>query len=200
MNLYNFLEKPKAYNLINKILSLGNKSCEKCLLELVNSKHGDLLLDIGCGTGRYAELLPGIYYGIDTNKDYINYAKRKYRGNFFVMDATNLKFPDNKFDFIFNVGIFHHMSDEKVKVVLNEMKRVCKKGGKIFVIDPVYPSKLNLIGYLIFKFDRGKHTRTADYLKGLLENRGFKLLKNNIKGSFPNKLCVFAYEKDEKQI
>lgn len=195
MNLYNFLERPRVYNFVEKILSLGNKSCAKCLVELIRSRADGLLLDVGCGTGRYAELLPGNYYGIDVNEDYINYARKNYKGGFYVMDATDLKFPDGKFDFVFNVGIFHHMSDENVKMVLDEMKRVCKKGGKIFIIEPVYPSKLNFIGYLIFKFDRGKYTRTLEDLRTLLERRGFKLLLTKIKGCFPHKDCVFDYQK-----
>jgi ubiquinone/menaquinone biosynthesis C-methylase UbiE len=195
MNLYKFLEKPRIYNFLEKILSLGNKSCEKCLLELIESKDTDLLLDVGCGTARYAELFSGKYYGIDINKDYISYAKQNHKGIFLVMDAANIKFPDKTFDFVFNVGILHHISDEKVKLVLDEMKRVCKDGGKVFVIEAAYPSKLNLIGYLLFKFDRGKHTRTMEHLGDLLKSKGFILLRSNVRGSFPYKLCVFSYQK-----
>ncbi|MBU3922735.1 class I SAM-dependent methyltransferase [Patescibacteria group bacterium] len=194
MNLYKFIEKPKIYNFIEKILSLGNKSCERCLLELINSNKHDLLLDVGCGTAKYANLLPGKYYGIDTNKDYIDYAKNNYKGNFSVMDATDLEFPDNNFNFVFNVGVLHHISDENVKMALDEMKRVCKNNGKIFIIEAIYPSKINFIGYLLFKFDRGKYTRTINNLKELLEGKNFSLLRDNIKGSFPYKLCVFVYE------
>lgn len=196
MFLHKFLEKPKVYNFIEKVLSLGNKSCfEKRLLELIGSKDHHSLLDVGCGTGNYAESLPGEYYGIDANKDYIDYAKKKYKGNFSVMDATDLKFPDNKFDFVFIVSILHHMSDKKVKAALDEMKRVCKKNGKVFILEAIYPSKINFIGYILFKFDRGKHTRTINYLTNLLKSKGLNLLQDNIKGTFPYRFCVFVYQK-----
>jgi ubiquinone/menaquinone biosynthesis C-methylase UbiE len=195
MNLYEFLEKPKIYNFLEKILSLGNKSCEKCLSELIKSNNSDLLLDVGCGTARYAELFSGKYHGLDINKDYIDFAKQNHKGTFLVMDAADIKFPDQTFDFVFNVGILHHIPDEKVKTIIDEMKRVCKNNGKVLIIEAVYPSKLNFIGYLLFKFDRGKHTRTIKHLEGLFQNKGFILLKKNIKGSFPYKLCVFIYQK-----
>ncbi|MFH1997675.1 MAG: class I SAM-dependent methyltransferase [Patescibacteria group bacterium] len=195
MNLYKFLEKPKIYNFFEKILSLGNKSCKKCLLELIKSKDTDLLLDVGCGTGKYAESLPGEYYGIDVNKDYIDYAKKNYKGNFSVMDATDLRFSDNKFNSVFIISILHHMSDEDVVAALSEMERVCKKNGRIVIVEAVYPSKLNFIGYVLFKLDRGKYTRTMGCLRNLLEKKSFNLLYDNIRGSFPYKFGVFIYQK-----
>jgi len=195
MNIYNFLEKPRVYNFVEKILSLGNRSCERCLLDLVQANEENLILDVGCGTARYAKLFKGRYHGTDINPDYIKFAAQNYPGIFAVMDAANLQDPDGKFDFVFNVGIFHHMEDETVKEVAREMKRVCKDGGKVFAIEAVYPPKLNFPGYLLFKFDRGKHTRTFNQLKNLLESEGYQLIKGSIDGSYPYRLCVYRYGK-----
>jgi len=195
MNFYKFLENPKIYNFIEKTLSLGNKSCLNCLGGLIKPKEDNLLLDVGCGTGKYAKLFSKNYYGVDINEDYINYAKGNYNGNFDTMDATDLRFSDNTFDFIFNVSLFHHLSDESIKTAINEMKRVCKNNGKILIIDAVFPSKKNFLGYLLFKLDRGKHTRKLKDLNNLLSRYNLKLIQDNIKGSFPYRFAVFMYQK-----
>ncbi len=48
------------------------------------------------------------------------------------MDATNLSFDDETFDFIICMGTFANFADDKF-VVLKEMKRVLKKSGKIII-------------------------------------------------------------------
>lgn len=195
MSLYNFLERPAIYNIIGKILSFGNESVRDYLLSTINLSANSTILDVGCGTGRYAEIFAGKFFGIDSNKEYIDYAKKHHQGNFSVMDATDLKFSDNTFNLVFNVGVFHHLSDQQVKKTLNEMKRVTKKDGQILIIDAVFPEKITSLGYWLFKFDRGRYTRTLRQLKNLLTGDGFKLVQDNIKGSFPYRLAVFSWQK-----
>lgn len=194
MNFYQALEKPNFYNLIEKILSLGREPIKNYLLQEIKPKNGEKILDVGCGTGRYA-VFSGNYVGIDINPGYIKYAQNKHEGTFQVMDATDLKFLADSFDYIFTVGVFHHISDTQVEGVIREMKKVCKQGGKIFVIDPVFPSKLNFLGYLLFKLDRGKYTRTFNRLHGLLTKHEFRLLEKKIKGVFPYRVPPFFYQK-----
>src|SRR2546425_6762235 len=43
------------------------------------------------------------------------------------MDAENLRFEDNSFDFIWSWGVIHHSSD--TKAVLEQMRRVLRPGG-----------------------------------------------------------------------
>lgn len=195
--LYKKLEDPKFYNLkgkIGKIHTLGRNPIKEYLLEQIKPKKREQVLDVGCGTGGHA-IFSEKYIGIDTNEKYIEYAKKNHRGTFLVMDAANLEFPEDNFDYVFSVSLFHHISEAQVEKAINEMKRVCKRGGKILVMDAVFPSKLNLFGYLLFKLDRGKHTRTFDELKSLLLKHNFKLLTKNIGGSLLYRNSAFSYQK-----
>jgi SAM-dependent methyltransferase len=50
-----------------------------------------------------------------------------------VGDATRLPFDDAVFDVVLTRYSFHHIPDPTL--VLREMKRVCRKGGRVVVID-----------------------------------------------------------------
>jgi len=195
MGWYSFLEKPSVYNTVGRILSLGNESVRNYLKANIKTDHDSEILDVGCGTGRYAEVFSGNFYGMDNNPEYIEYASKRHKGNFAVMDATDLKFDDNKFDLVFNVGVFHHLSDEQVIKTVKEMQRVAKPGGRVLIIDAVFPRKINFIGYILFKADRGKFTRNFEKLEGLLKEYKFYSSDKKIKGSYPYQLACFIFNK-----
>lgn len=194
---YKKLADPKLYNLkakIGKIHSLGKNSPNEYLLEQIKLKEGDRILDVGCGTGVHA-IFSEKYTGIDVNKEYIEYTKKNHQGAFLVMDVANLEFPEDNFDYVFSISLFHHINDAQVEKAISEMKRVCKKGGRILVLDAVFPSRFNFLGYLLFKLDRGKHTRTFDKLEELLLRHNFKLLTKDIDCSFLYRISAFSYQK-----
>lgn len=198
MSIYNFLEKPEIYNLIQRFFNLGSQKEDnigRCLLKYIPQKVGISILDIGCGTGKFAELFVGDYHGIDNNEEYIKYAKQNYRGSFLTMSADKLDFPDNKFDYIFSASVFHHLSDEQVISAVREMKRVCKESSLIVIIDAIFPSKWNFLGYMLFWLDRGRYTRKLEELRLLLEREGFILTKKSLRAVSLYKQCVFKYDK-----
>ena len=97
-------------------------------------KEGDKILDLGCGNGRFYEVVKNKkvdYYGIDNSETLIKIAKTKYpEANFQVGDALNLPFSDNFFDKVYSIAVFHHIPSKKFRLqFLNEAKRVLKPGG-----------------------------------------------------------------------
>ena len=195
MNLYDMLQNPAVYNLKSKLLSLGRHSVRDYLRAVADLAAPSSILDVGCGTGRHAAAFSATFCGIDPNPKYIEHAQRSCRGRFLVMDATDLDFPDGAFDLVYCVGLCHHLSDRQVRAAAGEMKRVTKRGGQALIIDGVFPPKVNLLGYLLFKLDRGRHTRTLEQLSALLGQEGFQLSAGSIRGSFPYRRAVFAYRK-----
>src|SRR5258706_15490256 len=56
-------------------------------------------LDLGCGPGAFSDAFPtDDYYGVDLNTRYIEWAKKKRRGNFIASDARSVPLPDQRFD------------------------------------------------------------------------------------------------------
>lgn len=78
----------------------------KCLRELPDLKPGMSLLEIGCSSGFYSEVveiagLPIKYTGCDYSQPFIEMAREKYPSvDFAVEDATALHYPDRSFDIV----------------------------------------------------------------------------------------------------
>lgn len=53
----------------------------------------------------------------------------------YVVDITDIQFPDNKFDYIICNQVLEHIPDEKKAI--NELKRVIKPNGKIIITVPI---------------------------------------------------------------
>ena len=94
------------------------------------------VLEIGAGNGSHAQLLAR-YARSFTGIDITDYAVRstsermRYFGleaTILRMDAEEMQFADNTFDFIWAWGVIHHSSN--TRRVLQEMHRVLKPGGQ----------------------------------------------------------------------
>lgn len=195
MFIHKILDYPLIYNLTQKVLSLiafGNKGMEFFLKNGLGSVEGTVL-DIGCGTGRFAKIFGERYAGIDNNRQYIDYACQKHKGKFYVADSAKINFLGQRYDYVLSICTFHHLSDAQIQETVKEMIKIVNK--EIYIIDPVYPSKLNIIGYLLFKLDRGKYRRTFAQFYNLLNSLGFDLVISSLNRSFPYRICVFRYKK-----
>ena len=57
------------------IATVNNQKLKRYIPELVNADDGDSVLDVGCGTGRYANFNYH-YVGVDQNDDYLDYVRK----------------------------------------------------------------------------------------------------------------------------
>ena len=100
---------------------------------------GDRVLEVGVGTGINAALYPRHCQvtGIDFSASMLEKARKRVAGLSHVrlmeMDAAALKFADESFDLVYAPYVVNCVSDP-VKVVA-EMRRVCKPGGKIVILN-----------------------------------------------------------------
>jgi ubiquinone/menaquinone biosynthesis C-methylase UbiE len=102
------------------------------------------LLDIGCGTGRFLDLVKQIWprlpsLGLDLSEPYIRYAKRHLsrwsRINLLVGNAESIPTPDASFDVVTSIFMFHELPPEVRRAIFGEFARVLKPGGRLVLVD-----------------------------------------------------------------
>jgi ubiquinone/menaquinone biosynthesis C-methylase UbiE len=110
----------------------------------LSPRGSDVILDLGCGPGRYTAKLAGLAHkivGVDLSVEAIRLAKQicilegvSDRCDFVVCDATKLPFRNASFDKIFCIDVLEHILDDKA--ALSEMNRALKSAGKLFLYVP----------------------------------------------------------------
>jgi ubiquinone/menaquinone biosynthesis C-methylase UbiE len=102
------------------------------------------LLDIGCGTGRFLDLVKQVWprlpaLGLDMSEPYIGEAKRNLgrwsRINLLVGNAESIPLPDASCDAITSIFMFHELPPEVRRTVFSECARVLKPAGRLILID-----------------------------------------------------------------
>ena len=158
---------------------------ETLVLELIGDVAGLDVLDVACGTGRYAIPLAQAgarVTGIDLSEEMLDLARRKAAGSGLsldlrVADVRALPFPDGSFDLAICALALCHLPD--LNLAAQELARVLRPGGRV-VISDFHPFCL-LIGWRTC-FDRPEarywienHLNlTEEYVGALLAN-GFAL-------------------------
>lgn len=115
-------------------------------IDLLEEVRGKTILDIGAGGGGkttfYALNGAKRLTGIDTEEGFIDQAREFASSrnatniDFLVADAEEMPFQDDSFDMCVMNDVFEHVS--KPEAVLNEVHRVLKPGGKVFINSPPY--------------------------------------------------------------
>lgn len=128
----------RNYDLIfGKIFEHGRRQ----LMKKMSCQSGDHVLEVGVGTGLTFPFYPnGVKVtGIDISPDMLQIAKQYVNGNsngkraLFLMDAQQMSFADNTFDRVAAMYVVSVVPQPKTLV--EEMKRVCKPGGDIFILN-----------------------------------------------------------------
>ena len=102
---------------------------------------GDEVLEVGVGNGINAVLYPDdcTVTGIDLSDSMLEGAQRRLERHgvenvrLQQMDAAKLRFPDESFDLVYAPYVISVVSDPVA--VVQEMRRVCRPGGRIIVLN-----------------------------------------------------------------
>lgn len=101
------------------------------LLELLVPKAGELILDLGCGTGQLTEKIAesgAFVHGIDSSLSMIAKARANYSQlNFAVADARDFQ-VDEPLDAVFSNAVLHWIKEPDA--VINCIEKSLKPGGR----------------------------------------------------------------------
>jgi len=114
---------------------------------------GNQILEVGVGTGKNLPYYPqGMRVtAIDLSPRMLERAQRRakvlnVRVELLEMDVQYMKFPDHSFDTVFATFVFCSVPDPVLG--LQELRRVCKSGGKLLLLEHMRPE--NIILGLLF--------------------------------------------------
>ncbi|SCY16627.1 class I SAM-dependent methyltransferase [Alkaliphilus peptidifermentans] len=146
MEVNNTKKIMKRYNRIASIYDILEKPMENMavgkLREEIFKEVSGKVLEVGVGTGKNIEFYPenAEVTAIDFSEKMLNKARRKAsilnrNVELLVMDAEDMKFNDNTFDYIITTCVFCSIPDP-IKG-FSEVKRVLKPSGKMIMIEHV---------------------------------------------------------------
>jgi SAM-dependent methyltransferase len=170
---------------------------EKSTIPLFKEHKVGKILDLGCGTGRHAEVFAKNDFrivGIDISEVATNISietLKDLRTSFFVGDMKDIKFPDDYFDAVFCFQVIHHAKTYEVWKTLDEITRVLKKNGILFITFPSLRENEH-----IFKDGTGIEPNTyvnLDCLDGIVPHHFFE--EKEIQSLFDNRYKIISTNK-----
>lgn len=108
------------------------------LRRLLRPARGDMIVDLGCGSGRslvWNHASGATIVGIDVAPYFAQEALE--RGDLVLGDLRRLPFADGAFNKGYALDVFEHLSREALDGVLVEIARVMRPGGQVFVYSHV---------------------------------------------------------------
>ena len=101
-------------------------------------RAGERLLEIGCGTGLFTEMVlaatGATIVGTDISPELIEEATKRLPGvTFQVENALHLSFAAGAFDAVYGSSILHHL---EIDQALREILRVLRPGGRMVFAEP----------------------------------------------------------------
>jgi ubiquinone/menaquinone biosynthesis C-methylase UbiE len=140
------------------------------------------VLDLGCGDGYTAEAMFKLFpkwqiEAIEVSQSSIDVAKQKHapNTNFQWFNGKNVPFDNEAFDVVFIACIFHHVPLNEHFDLLNEAKRVLKKGGRIYLFEhnPYNPGTQYLVKTCVF--DKTAHLVSANHFTKLFKQQQWQV-------------------------
>jgi SAM-dependent methyltransferase len=135
---------------------------------------GPTVLDVGCASGTYVDLLSGDGFqvtGLEAVPEFLREAEaRRRRGRFVAGEAQSMPFPDKSFDTTVLYDVLEHLEDG---IVAAEAVRVTRR--RILVLVPLSDPPELLRNNLVFQHHRDRtHLReyTVDDVSRLFTTRG----------------------------
>ncbi|MBS0506263.1 MAG: class I SAM-dependent methyltransferase [Proteobacteria bacterium] len=133
----------------NPTLAQQRDAAEKALLfPLIDIRPDDAVLDAGCGSGRWAEvLIPvcGRYHGVDASWGLVDIARQRFghcsHARFDVVSVDRLagspSLAGERFTRIISFGVYIYLNDDAVESALQQLCAVAAPEAKVVLREPV---------------------------------------------------------------
>lgn len=177
------------------ILKYEQEMRQRAVVELLNLKKDDLILEVGCGNARDVLVfaMKGVKcIGIDFSCGMIKEGKKDIDKigleniDLFVGSGTNLPFKDESFDKISCSEVIEHIPNYEDAIA--EMSRVLNRGGELVITTPNWHSLygitrklLDFVGYVLRKKNTYAHPydewKTQKEVINVLEKHGVVINK-----------------------
>lgn len=127
--------------------------------DLMYKNNLKTVIESGSGSGKATILLDEGFKKtlLDMSNFALKYAKflsKKFKINkinFINGNIFSLPFKENKFDFVWNIGVIEHYNTREINKILREMVRICKKKGMVAVGFPNFYSGPILKAFILKK-------------------------------------------------
>lgn len=164
-------------------------------------KHlsGKKILNIGCWTGGLEFFLndfPCEAFAVDIEERALEIARNKYKKiNFSLGSADKLPFADNEFDVATIFFVIEHLPHGKDLPALQEINRIMKNGGLLFLSVPAGNAISRIVDPAYFL---GRHRHYSEKkMEKMLKNSNFSIVEKKYRGGFFNtsKMMLFYFYK-----
>jgi 2-polyprenyl-3-methyl-5-hydroxy-6-metoxy-1,4-benzoquinol methylase len=125
---------------------------KKKIKDILNVSKNDVILDIGCGIGRWADGMSEKvkkYVGIDYLDEFINIANIKYKkkNNIYFINLESTKLSNSKvkshspYTIIMIMGLYPYINDKEGCNILKKLLEVSANECKIIIREPIAVKK-----------------------------------------------------------
>ena len=96
-----------------------------------------------------------------------------------------IPFEDNSFDSVSMIELIEHLSDDEIASIFQQIHRVLKKGGKIYITTPNYLSLWPILEFILNKVSKvsyeDQHISKFNFLNinKIINNDKFNIIKKN---------------------
>jgi len=135
---------------------------QHAVMEIIKDIPNKRILDLGCGDGRYADVIEdyAYYQGVDFADSFIDACKHRSEKNFLCADISEYV-SEQKFNIILLIGVITYLDDEDVRKLTKNIKSMILNNA-IIVLRSV---TLKAEGYKKSYYDSGKRSWLFRLLK-----------------------------------
>ncbi len=188
----------ESYEKISKVYAIVEAVVERKLrkkaLKLLAIQEGEMVLEIGFGTGfALCELAKSIgktgkAYGIDVTPQMVEITRKRLqkegltdRAELYAEDARSMPFEDGLFDAVYMASTLELFDTPDIPKVLREIKRVLKASGRLGVVSMSREGYENRLSLRLYEWLHKKIPKYVScrpiYLQDSLREAGYQVAK-----------------------